>query len=182
MKEGKIIEKGIRRVVWVPEKLDHEIENLRHNIGYTRSGFYRYALTRLIEQLLLTKQKELHLQPWQEIVGTLKEIKTNEETTTAIVMCTQNTDHVIIYPNQTKEAEVLQTLKNLQGQKVAILRTDLPDKPILIRSLEEPATTSNSFWRSLLVRSSLILVAFKQLIAFNIALWHLGWHLKLRCF
>jgi hypothetical protein len=146
MKEGKIIEKGIRRVVWVPEKLDHEIENLRHNIGYTRSGFYRYALTRLIEQLLLTKQKELHLQPWQEIVGTLKEIKTNEETTTAIITCTHNTDYSISYPNGTKEAETLQTLQNSKGQKVAILRTDILEKPILIQHLERNhSSLKNSF-------------------------------------
>jgi hypothetical protein len=174
MKDKEIIENGVRRVVWIPQELDQEIENLRHNIGYTRSGFYRYALTRLIEQLFLTKQKELHLQPWQEIIGTLKEIKTDGETTTAIVTCTQNTDYVITYPNETKEAETLQILKNLQGQKIAILKTDLPEKPILILNFKEPPTTSKLFWRSLPVRSSLLWVAFKQLIAFNITLWQLG--------
>jgi len=174
MKDEETLEKGVRRVVWIPQKLDQEIENLRHNIGYTRSGFYRYALTRLIEQLLLTKHKELHLQPWQEIIGTLKELKLDEKTTTAIITCTQNTDYVITYPNRTKEAETLQTLKNLQGQKIAILKTDFPEKPILILNLKEPPTTSKFFLRSLLVRSSLLWVAFKQLSAFNIALWHLG--------
>jgi hypothetical protein len=145
MKEGKIIEKGIRRVVWVSEKLDREIENLRHNIGYTRSGFCRYALTRLIEELLLTKQKELHLQPWQEIVGTLKEIKTNEETTTAIITCTQHTDCSISYSNGTKEAETLQTLQNSKGQKIAILRTDIPEKPILTQRLERNHSSAQNF-------------------------------------
>jgi len=131
--------------VWVPEKLDHEIENLRHNIGYTRSGFYRYALTRLIEQILLTKQKELHLQPWQEIIGTLKEIKTDGETTTAILTCTHNMDYSISYPNGTREAETLQTLQNLKGQKVAILRTDIPEKPILIRLERNHSSTQKFF-------------------------------------
>jgi hypothetical protein len=147
MKYGKTNESGgIRRVVWIPQKLDQEIENLRHSIGYTRSGFYRYALTRLIEQLLLTKQEKLHLQPWQEIVGTLKEIKTDKETTTAIITCTQNKDYVITYPNETKEAETLQTLKNQQGQKIAILKTDLPEKPILIQCLERNhSSLKNSF-------------------------------------
>jgi hypothetical protein len=147
MKDGEIVEKGVRRVVWIPQKLDQEIEDLRRNIGYTRSGFYRYALTRLMEQLLLTRQTEVNLQPWQEIIGTLKEVKTDGETTTAIITCTHNTDYSISYPNGTKEAETLQTLQNLKGQKVAILRTDLPDKPIIIRSLKEPATTSKKFCR-----------------------------------
>jgi metal-responsive CopG/Arc/MetJ family transcriptional regulator len=167
----KKMDEGIRRVVWLPKKLDEEIEKTRQKIGYTRSGFYRYAITRFLEQILLTKQKELHLQPWQEITGTLKEIKADEEITTAIITCTQHTDYIISYPNQTKEAETLQTLKNQKGQKVAILRTD---QSILIRNLKEPAATSKVFWRSLPVRSSLLWVAFKQLIAFNITLWQLG--------
>jgi len=167
------MEEGIRRVVWIPRKLDHEIENLRHNIGYTRSGFYRYAITRLIEQLLLTKQKELHLQPWQEIIGTLKELKTDGETTTAIITCTQHTDYAISYPNETKEAETLQTLQNLKGQKVAILRTDLPDKPLTIKTFSEPTMTSKVFCASSWFPSSLIFVALK-LIALNNTLWLLG--------
>jgi len=166
------MEEGIRRVVWIPRKLDHEIENLRHNIGYTRSGFYRYAITMLIEQLLLTKQKELHLQPWQEITGTLKKIKTDGETTTAIVTCIQNIDYVISYPNETKEAETLQTLKNQKGQRVAILRTDLPDKPLTIKTFNEPTMTSKQICASSWFRSSLIFVALK-LIALNNTLWQL---------
>ncbi|MEM2739061.1 MAG: GW dipeptide domain-containing protein, partial [Candidatus Bathyarchaeia archaeon] len=131
------MENGIRRVVWIPQKLDQEIESLRHHIGYTRSGFYRYALTRLVEQLLLTKQKEVQLQPWQEIIGTLKEVKTDKENTTAIITCTQYTDYIITYPNNTKEAETLQALKKLIGQKVEILRTDIPEKPLLIKTFNE---------------------------------------------
>jgi hypothetical protein len=164
------MEHGIRRVVWLPKKLDAKIEETRRSIGYTRSGFYRYALTRFLEDLLLYKQKTVHLQPWEEITGTLKEIRIDAETTTAVITCIHHTDYAISYPNQTKEAETLQTLKNQKGQKVAILRTD---QSILIRNLKEPAATSKLFLQSLLVRSSLLWIAFKQLIAFNIVLWHL---------
>jgi hypothetical protein len=99
-----------------------------------------------MEQLILTKQKELHLQPWEEIIGTLKELKTGGETTTAILTCTHNTDYSISYPNGTKEAETLQTLQNSKGQKIAILRTDIPEKPILIQHLERNhSSLKNSF-------------------------------------
>lgn len=170
---GNQMENGIRRVVWIPQKLDQEIENLRHHIGYTRSGFYRYALTRLMEQLLLTKQKEIHLQPWQEIVGTIKELRNNGETTTAVITCTQYTDYIITYPNNTKEAETLQSLKKLIGQKVEILRTDIPEKSLLIRNFSEDPESYKKFCASLVVRSSFLWVAFK-LVAFNNALRHLG--------
>ena len=82
METGKITEEGIRRVVWVPKKLDKEIEILRRKIGYTRSGFYRYALTRLLEQLLLSKRTKVQLRPWEEIIGTLQTIETNSQTIT----------------------------------------------------------------------------------------------------
>jgi len=145
MKNRKLTEKGIRRVVWIPEKLDQEIEYLRHNIGYTRSGFYRYVLTRLMEQLLLTKQKQLTLQPWDEITGLLKAVKIDNQTTTAFITCTQHTDFVISYPNETKEAQNLQTLKQLVGQKVKIIRTDIPEKPLLINVLRNNGGGKNFF-------------------------------------
>ena len=173
MKEGKMMEKGIRRVVWVPEKLDHEIENLRHNIGYTRSGFYRYALTRLMEQLLLAKQKELHLQPWQEIIGTLKELKTDVETTTAILTCTHHAEYTISYPNGTKEAKTLQKLKNKKGTKVALLKTDNPEKPLAIRTFYAKPVAHKNFLQRLWCRSTLLWTALK-VVAFNIALWYVG--------
>ncbi|MEM3697468.1 MAG: hypothetical protein QXQ94_08240 [Candidatus Bathyarchaeia archaeon] len=169
------MEKGVRRVLWIPKKLDEEIENLRHQIGYTRSGFYRYALTRLMEQLLLTKQKEIHLQAWQEIAGLLKKVEVDDEITTAIITCTNQTDFIISYPNNTKEAETLQTLKKLTGEKIEILRTDDPEKPLLIRTFNETPEPYKNFCASLVVRSRFLWVAFK-LVAFNFTLWHLGSH------
>lgn len=81
--------------------------------------------------------KEIRLQPWQEIVGTLREIKVEGDQTTAILRYTRQVDFVISYLNGTKEAEILQSLDNLLGQKVAILRTDIPEKPILARTISK---------------------------------------------
>jgi len=81
--------------------------------------------------------KEIRLQPWQEIVGTLREIKVEGDQTTAILRYTRQVDFVISYLNGTKEAEILQTLDNLLGKKVAILRTDIPEKPILARTISK---------------------------------------------
>jgi hypothetical protein len=51
---------GVRRVVWIPTKLDQKIEEARKTIGYTRSGFYRYAVTRLLEEMsMLSKGKRI---------------------------------------------------------------------------------------------------------------------------
>jgi hypothetical protein len=81
--------------------------------------------------------KEIRLQPWQEIVGTLREIKVEGDQTTAILRYTRQVDFVISYLNGTKEAKILQTLDNLLGKKVAILRTDIPEKPILARTISK---------------------------------------------
>jgi hypothetical protein len=77
--------------------------------------------------------KEIRLQPWQEIVGTLKEIKVEGDQTTAILRCTRQVDFVMSYLSGTKEAEILQSFNNLLGKKVVILRTDISEKPILAR-------------------------------------------------
>jgi len=145
-------ENGVRRVVWVPEKLDQEIENLRKKIGYTRSGFYRYAVTRLMEQMLLSKRKEVRLQPWEEIVGTLKTIETTTETITAIISCTQNLEIALPYQKDTTEANIIQNLNKQLGQKIAILRIDNPKQPLTIKTLNEPTITHSKPYANLQVR------------------------------
>jgi hypothetical protein len=145
-------ENGIRRVVWVPQKLDHEIENLRQKIGYKRSAFYRYAVTRLMEQMLLSKRKEVKLRPWEEIVGTLKTIETDTETITAIIACTQNLEIALPYPKDTTEATTIQNLNKHLGQKIAILKTDNPKQPLTIRTLNEPTITPSRCYQKWWVR------------------------------
>lgn len=42
---------GRRRVVWMPHELDDLAERTRKRLGLTRSGFFRYAVTQLLQQL-----------------------------------------------------------------------------------------------------------------------------------
>jgi len=132
-------EEGIRRVIWLPKELDRQIEEVRRKFGYSRSGIYRYMLTRFLEKTILTKRKQVHLRPWEEVVGTLKGIETDNQTISAVVTCTQSLDIAITYPKETAEATILQNLNSLLGQKIAILKTDSQEKPLIIRTLAEKA-------------------------------------------
>jgi len=176
METEKITEKGIRRVVWVPKKLDKEIEILRRKIGYTRSGFYRYALTRLLEQLLLSKRTKVQLRPWEEIIGTLQTIETNSQTVTAIISYTQNLEVALSYPKNTPEANIIEKLKPHLGQKIAILRTDNPEKRLIIRTINETTVAEKYGLPLWWLRKSILCVVFKdlRLIALKFSLWWLG--------
>lgn len=48
-------EKGKRRTVWLPEKLDKKSEEVRKALGLSNSGFYRFAIVEVIKQFQ-TKQ------------------------------------------------------------------------------------------------------------------------------
>ena len=175
METGKITEKGIRRVVWVPKKLDKEIEILRRKIGYTRSGFYRYALTRLLEQLLLSKRTKVQLRPWEEIIGTLQTIETNSQTITAVISYTQNLEVALSYPKNTPEANIIEKLKPHLGQKIAILRTDNPEKPLTIKTFKKATVAHKTSSWLVWVRKSILWVTFKgsRLISLKFSLTQL---------
>jgi hypothetical protein len=65
------------------------------------------------------------LRPYEEAAGLLKELKENQESIIARI------GHLnVILPQDMNEK-----LKNHLGQRIAILRTDLPDKPYLLRVL-----------------------------------------------
>jgi len=50
-------EKGIRRAFWLHNDLDEIVEEARRKLGMSRSGFYRYALIRLLENLSILSSK-----------------------------------------------------------------------------------------------------------------------------
>lgn len=133
-------ESGVRVVIWMPRKLHQEIEQTRKRIGYTRSGFYRYTATKAMDQILFTKRQQVKLQPWDEIVGTLKTIETGDETITAVIECCQNLEIALPYQKDTLDASAIQNSTNLLGQKISLLKTDNPEKPIMItRSINTDA-------------------------------------------
>jgi len=50
-------EKGKRRTVWLPSKLDRKAENVRKALGLSNSGFYRFAIVEIIKQYQTKKFK-----------------------------------------------------------------------------------------------------------------------------
>lgn len=50
-------ENGVRRVVWLSAEIDGVMENARERLGMTRSGFIRYSVLRLLEDLSLLSKR-----------------------------------------------------------------------------------------------------------------------------
>jgi len=44
------MEKGVRRVFWLPNEMDEVVESIRKKLGMSRSAFYRHAVIRLLEE------------------------------------------------------------------------------------------------------------------------------------
>jgi hypothetical protein len=161
-------ESGVRRVIWMPLKLDRIVEQTRKAIGYTRSGFYRYSVTKTMEKTLLTQRKEIKLQPWDEIIGTLKIVETAEDTITAVIESYQSLEIALSYLKDTPEAAVIQNSTNILGQRIALLKTDNPEKPINITA--KPRSPSK------------ILVGIDSFVKCMVSFSALGNSQKTRCF
>jgi len=50
-------EHGTRRTMWVSTDLDEIVEEVRKKLGLSKSGFYRYAIIRLLEELNVLSTK-----------------------------------------------------------------------------------------------------------------------------
>lgn len=46
----KTKQKGVRRTVWLPYKLDKKAEEARKNLGLGMSAFYRFAIVEVVKQ------------------------------------------------------------------------------------------------------------------------------------
>ena len=55
---------GHLRSFWMPGQMDKLVEDTRQNIGMNRSAFYKYAITRLLQEMsvLSTKAHEKALE------------------------------------------------------------------------------------------------------------------------
>jgi len=110
--------------------------------------------------------QETHLKPWEEAVGTLDKIETSETQTIALLTCTYKKTIAIPLP---KEEPETQKLQKLVGQKIAILRTDDAQKPIIIRTFTATPATQNLCLRLPWSRRSILLAAF-NFVALKFAL------------
>ncbi len=50
-------EKGVRRLVWLPNKLDRIVEETRKNLGMRKSAFYRYAIIHYLTEIGVVSEK-----------------------------------------------------------------------------------------------------------------------------
>ena len=145
-----------------------DVEKIRTACGI---GNWNTALTHSLDLLIQGKiegqktskgwifwtQQETQLEPWQEAIGNYKDLKINEDKVTLTLTHTIR-NLAITFPKDTPEAQTLiQTLKNTpKGTKIAILKTDIPEKPIAIRILTEATVAQNSCLWLLLLRKMML--------------------------
>jgi hypothetical protein len=87
-----------------------------------------------------TEQK-MYLAPWNEVLGTLNGIETADTELIAFLTCTSEKHTAIAIQ---REPETEQQLRKLLGQKVAILRTDNPQTPLIIRPINNTKTPTTT--------------------------------------
>jgi len=118
--------------------------------------------------------EETHLAPWQEAIGTLDKIENSETQTIALLTCTYKKQIAIPLPKNQPET---QKLEKLLGQKIAILKTDNPDKPLAIRTFTATPDANKMCCWNLQLRRSLLCYAFKG-YALKFSLWLSGLRLS----
>ncbi len=71
---------------------------------------------------------------WQEVMGRLDDLK-KKESTVQVSINTGGNISTLEFSRDSREAEILlEDLKDVdEGKKIGILRTDLPNRPIVIR-------------------------------------------------
>jgi len=124
-----------------------------------------------------TYHETLGLKPWQEAIGTYKTLKINENEVSIILQRTP-TKMKLSFPKNSTEANILtKTLQNTpKNTKIAILFTDNPQKPLIIRTFNETTVAHNPTLALLWLRRSMLCVAFKRfgLVALKFSFWRLG--------
>jgi len=101
--------------------------------------------------------EETRLAPWQEVLGVLDRVEeTNETQIVAFLTCTYKRQMAIPLSKNQPETKKLQ---KLIGQKIRILQTDIPDKPLIIRTLDEATASDRGGYviRWLRLRASFIM-------------------------
>lgn len=84
---------------------------------------------------LRASAEQVHLRPWDEVIGTLNGIQATDTDVTILMTCT--TEKHFAIATGFLDSEIQQQLKKLLGKKIAILKTDNPQKPFIIK----PETT-----------------------------------------
>jgi len=94
----------------------------------------------LSETMMKTDIKEMELQVWEEIVGECVKFEVKGDQVVVTFRCCQNMR--IAYQRDSGEGIILREFgKKLVGRKLAILRTDIPSKPIIVRVMPKKNST-----------------------------------------
>ena len=107
--------------------------------------------------------QQINPQPYQEVIGNYETLKINENEVNLILTRTP-TNMKLSFPKNTPEANTLtQALQNTEkGQKIGILFTDNPQKPLIIRNFNETTVADNDDLALSWLRKSILFVAFKD--------------------
>jgi len=159
-----------------------DVEKIRTACGI---GNWNTALTHCLELLVQGKiqgqktskgwtfwmYRETQLEPWEEAIGNYEALKISEDKVTLILTHTIKSI-AIAFPKETPEAQMLiQTMRNTKkGTKIAILKTDIPEKPLIIRTYNETPVANKLFCTLLQFRRSMLWTAF-NLAASKFMLW-----------
>ena len=134
-------------------------------------GNWNTALTHCLQLLIQGKIKgqkttkswvfwtrqETHLRPWEEAIGHFEALQVNEDN--VVLTLTRTYRNIkIAFPKNSPEAQTItQTLANTpKGTKIALLKTDDPQKPLLLRILNATTVANKRRWALQWVRTRVV--------------------------
>ncbi len=164
-------EKILTFLTQTPEPVD--VEKIRTACGI---GNWNTALTHCLDLLVQEKiqgqktskgwifwtHRETPLEPWQEAKGNLQDVKISEDKVTVSLIRTVRS-FAIAFPKDSREAQTLiQALKDIpKGTKIALLKTDIPEKPLVIRTLTDTTVADKGSCPLPRCRKSIFAIAVK---------------------
>ena len=82
------------------------------------------------------RHQETRLQPWQEVIGTYEALEVGEDNVILTLSRTCRNLKITFVKSSAEAQKLTQTLINtVKGTKIALLKTDDPQKPLLLRVL-----------------------------------------------
>ena len=147
-----------------------DVEKIRTSCGI---GNWNTALTHCLQLLIQGKIKgqkttkswvfwtrqETHLRPWEEAIGHFEALQVNEDN--VVLTLTRTYRNIkIAFPKNSPEAQTItQTLANTpKGTKIALLKTDDPQKPLLLRILNATTVANKRCLRLLWWRTRVMML------------------------
>jgi len=137
--------------VRITEDAYTKLKTIANARGEDISDFIRRAILKEFAALNFLSEFEskalgvnLKLNPWNEVCATYNDLTIDENN--LILTLTTTPKHMkLTFPKDSPEANIItKTLQNIpKGTKIAVLRTDIPGRPILIRTLESTTQLSD---------------------------------------